>query len=116
MAQHTGLVKWCNNAKGYGFVGVETGSDVFAHYSAIAGEGYKAFKEGDGVEYDIVSGVTGRPQAANVVKVKRAGAPNSLSTPTTFPSAPHFNCPFLPSRTATHGLLSAHQGVLRVLI
>jgi CspA family cold shock protein len=70
MAQHTGYVKWFNNAKGYGFLGAETGSDVFAHYSAIEAEGYKSLQEGDEVEYDIVDGPGGKPQAANIVRKK----------------------------------------------
>jgi cold shock protein len=62
-----GIVKWFSNAKGYGFIGREQGPDVFVHYSAIAGEGYKALDEGDHVDFEIVQGNKG-PQAANVVK------------------------------------------------
>lgn len=64
----TGQVKWFNNAKGYGFIGREGGADVFVHYTAIAGEGYRSLQEGDAVEFEIVQGDKG-PQAANVVKV-----------------------------------------------
>jgi CspA family cold shock protein len=64
----TGRVKWFNNAKGYGFIGREGGADVFVHYSAITGEGYRSLQEGDAVEFEIVQGQKG-PQAAEVVKV-----------------------------------------------
>jgi cold shock protein len=62
-----GTVKWFNNAKGYGFIGRETGPDVFVHYSAITAEGYKSLQEGDQVEFEIAQGPKG-PQAANVMK------------------------------------------------
>lgn len=64
----TGQVKWFNNAKGYGFIGREGGADIFVHYSAITGEGYRSLQEGDTVEFEIVQGQKG-PQAADVVKV-----------------------------------------------
>jgi cold shock protein len=63
----TGTVKWFNNAKGYGFIGREGGSDVFVHYTAIVGDGYRSLQEGDSVEFEIVQGQKG-PQAANVSK------------------------------------------------
>jgi len=66
--KETGTVKWFNNAKGYGFIGRPDGTDVFVHYSAIAGEGYRSLQEGDTVEFEIVQGQKG-PQAANVSKV-----------------------------------------------
>ncbi len=62
-----GKVKWFNNAKGYGFIGREDGPDVFVHYSAIQGDGYKSLQEGDDVEFEIVQGEKG-PQADRVVK------------------------------------------------
>jgi len=62
-----GKVKWFNNAKGYGFIGRESGADVFVHYTAIVAEGYKTLQEGDSVEFEIVQGQKG-PQAANVTK------------------------------------------------
>ena len=62
-----GKVKWPNNAKGYGFLGREDGPDVFVHYSAILGDGYRSLAEGDSVEFEIVQGPKG-PQAANVRK------------------------------------------------
>ena len=62
-----GKVKWFNNAKGYGFIGRDSGADVFVHYTAIVAEGYKTLQEGDSVEFEIVQGQKG-PQAANVTK------------------------------------------------
>ncbi len=63
-----GKVKWFNNAKGYGFIGRDDGPDVFVHFSAIQGNGYKSLQEGDEVEFEIVKGEKG-PQADKVVKV-----------------------------------------------
>ena len=60
MAQHKGIVKWFNNAKGFGFIGREDGPDVFVHYSAIQSDGYKTLKESDEVEFDIVEGQKGQ--------------------------------------------------------
>ena len=65
MAQLHGVVRWFNNAKGYGFLGRDDGADVFVHYSAIQREGYKTLKEGDKVEFDIIQGDKG-PQADGV--------------------------------------------------
>jgi len=62
-----GKVKWFNNAKGYGFIGRDDGPDVFVHYSAILGDGYRTLAEEDLVEFEIVQGPKG-PQAANVIK------------------------------------------------
>ena len=62
-----GTVKWFNNTKGYGFIGREDGPDVFVHYSAIVGDGYRTLQEGDPVEFEIVQGPKG-PQATNVQK------------------------------------------------
>jgi cold shock protein len=62
-----GTVKWFNNTKGYGFIGRVNGPDVFVHYTAIVGEGYKTLNEGDAVEFEIVQGAKG-PQAANVIR------------------------------------------------
>src|SRR5579875_3520097 len=63
MAQFSGTVRWFNNAKGYGFLGRDNGPDVFVHYSSIQSDGYKSLKEGEPVEYDVVQGEKGRPQA-----------------------------------------------------
>src|ERR1700742_3667122 len=64
----TGKVKWFNNAKGYGFIEREGGSDVFVHYSAIQGDGFRSLEEGQAVEFEIVDGPKG-PQAGNVTKI-----------------------------------------------
>ena len=64
----TGKVKWFSNAKGYGFIEKEGGGDVFVHFSAIQGEGFKSLEEGQEVQFDVVEGERG-PQAANVVRV-----------------------------------------------
>ena len=63
-----GNVKWFNDRKGFGFIHVEDGPDVFVHYSALQGEGFKTLKEGESVEFDLIEGAKG-PQAANVVKL-----------------------------------------------
>jgi CspA family cold shock protein len=64
----TGKVKWFNNAKGYGFIEKEGGGDVFVHYTAILGDGFKTLNEGQAVEFEISQGEKG-PQATNVVKL-----------------------------------------------
>jgi len=63
MAQ--GIVKWFNADKGYGFIAVDGGQDVFVHFSAITGDGYRSLEEGQKVEFDITQGQKG-PQAENV--------------------------------------------------
>jgi CspA family cold shock protein len=65
----TGKVKWFNNTKGYGFIEREEGGgDVFVHYTAIQGDGFRSLKEGQSVQFDISQGEKG-PQAVNVVKL-----------------------------------------------
>ncbi len=68
MYMTTGTVKWFNSEKGFGFIEVEGGNDVFVHFSAIQGEGFKTLDEGQQVEFEIVEGQRG-PQAENVVKL-----------------------------------------------
>ncbi len=63
-----GKVKWFSNSKGYGFIERENGEDVFVHYSALQGEGFKSLDEGQEVEFEVTQGNKGL-QAANVVKV-----------------------------------------------
>ncbi|HAG50543.1 MAG TPA: cold-shock protein [Deltaproteobacteria bacterium] len=62
----TGKVKWFNDSKGFGFIEQESGDDVFVHFSAIQGDGFKTLKEGQKVNFDVVKGPKG-PQAANVM-------------------------------------------------
>ncbi|OPY76105.1 MAG: Cold shock-like protein CspLA [Syntrophorhabdus sp. PtaU1.Bin058] len=63
-----GTVKWFNESKGFGFITKEDGDDVFVHYTAIQGSGFKSLSEGQQVEFDVVSGPKG-PAAANVTKL-----------------------------------------------
>jgi cold shock protein len=65
-----GTVKWFNAEKGYGFIAREGGSDVFVHFSAITGAGYRSLNEGDTVEFTIVEGREGKKQAENVMAVE----------------------------------------------
>ena len=71
----TGIVKWFNDSKGYGFIErSDTKEDVFVHYSAIVGEGYRSLTEGSEVEFDVEQDAKGL-RAANVVVTKAAAAP-----------------------------------------
>lgn len=63
-----GTVKWFNNEKGFGFITVDGGDDVFVHFSAIQGDGFKSLEEGQEVEFTIVEGARG-PQTAEVTKL-----------------------------------------------
>lgn len=63
-----GKVKWFNEKKGYGFIERDEGGDVFVHFSAIKGDGFKTLKEGQRVEFEVVQGAKGL-QAANVVTI-----------------------------------------------
>jgi CspA family cold shock protein len=64
----TGIVKWFNGSKGFGFISREEGEDVFVHYRSIEGEGFKTLEEGDKVQFEVVEGPKGL-QAANVSKL-----------------------------------------------
>lgn len=66
MAQ--GTVKWFNDSKGFGFIAAEDGTELFAHYSAIQGDGFKTLVEGDSVSFDTEQGSKG-PKAVNIVKL-----------------------------------------------
>ncbi len=68
MAQAQGRVKWFNDAKGYGFIARDNGPDVFVHYSAIVGDGFRSLAEGQMVQFEITEGPKGL-QATNVQKV-----------------------------------------------
>jgi CspA family cold shock protein len=68
MSRIIGQVKWFNNAKGYGFIEQPGDPDIFVHYSAIQGDGYKTLTQGQEVEFEVTNGPKG-PQAENVTKV-----------------------------------------------
>ena len=68
MEKETGTVKWFNESKGYGFIARESGDDVFVHYSAIVGEGFRTLNEGDRVEFVITQGQKG-PAASDVTVI-----------------------------------------------
>ncbi|MBP1751359.1 MAG: cold-shock protein [Geobacteraceae bacterium] len=63
-----GVVKWFNDSKGFGFIEQENGDDVFVHFSAIQGDGFRSLQEGQEVSFDVVQGAKGL-QAANVNKI-----------------------------------------------
>ena len=68
MSTSTGTVKWFNESKGFGFIEQESGADVFAHFSAIQGSGFKTLLEGQKVEFTVTQGQKG-PQAENIVVI-----------------------------------------------
>ena len=68
MSTTTGTVKWFNDAKGFGFIEQESGPDVFAHFSAITGDGHKSLAEGQKVQFTLTQGQKG-PQAENIVAI-----------------------------------------------
>jgi CspA family cold shock protein len=63
----TGTVKWFNESKGFGFIARSNGDDVFVHYKAIAGEGFRSLREGDAVEFEVAEG----PKGLRAVSVKK---------------------------------------------
>ncbi|MCD6280016.1 MAG: cold-shock protein [Deltaproteobacteria bacterium] len=67
--RETGVVKWFNSTKGYGFITRDQGGDVFVHYTGIRGTGYRSLDEGDRVEFSVVDGTKG-PQAQDVVTLE----------------------------------------------
>ncbi len=69
MSKIIGKVKWFNNAKGYGFIEQPGESDIFVHYSAIQGDGFKTLEQGQDVEFEVTQGPKG-PQAENVYKAQ----------------------------------------------
>ncbi len=68
MSRTTGTVKWFNDAKGFGFITTDGGEDVFVHFTAIQGNGFRSLKEGSQVEFEVVNGPKGL-QASNVALV-----------------------------------------------
>ena len=68
-ARETGTVKWFNNSKGYGFIQRDLGGDVFVHFKAIRGDGYRSLEEGMRVEFNVIEGQKGM-QAEDVIVVK----------------------------------------------
>jgi len=64
-----GSVKWFNAEKGYGFIAQDSGPDIFVHFSAITGAGYRTLEEGEKVEFEVTEGRQGKPQAANVIRL-----------------------------------------------
>jgi cold shock protein len=69
MSTSTGTVKWFNESKGFGFIEQDNGPDVFAHFSAISGSGFRTLQEGQRVQFTVTKGQKG-PQAENIVVIK----------------------------------------------
>jgi CspA family cold shock protein len=78
LARCKGLVKWFNNAEGYGFLGIYGGVDVFCHYSAVMMEGYKSLKEGDEVEFDIMMAAPGTRRRPTLPEPQTHSSPSGL--------------------------------------
>lgn len=68
MATSTGTVKWFNESKGYGFITQDSGPDVFAHFRAIVGSGFRTLREGERVQFTVTQGAKG-PQAENIERI-----------------------------------------------
>src|SRR5467141_1160347 len=100
-----GTVKWFNNSKGYGVIGRDDGPDVFVHYSAITGDGYRTLQEGDTVEFEIVQGPKG-PQAANVT-------PRTLNSTPDNPVVADEKKPHVPPRSTSYYLQNLWRGRTR---
>jgi CspA family cold shock protein len=83
----TGKVKWFDSKKGYGFIIGEEGQDVFVHYSSIAGQGFRALKDGEFVSYELIKGEKGH-QARNVSRQKPAVEGQPLAPEAPAPPAP----------------------------
>ena len=97
----TGKVKWFNNAKGYGFIERDGGSDVFVHFSAVQGNGFRTLEEGQAVEFEIVDGSEGpagrqRHETRLALVRRRRAAASPVSVPDVIPS-PYFPVPFIPA-------------------
>ena len=69
MSTSTGTVKWFNESKGFGFIEQDNGPDVFAHFSAITGSGFRTLQEGQRVQFNVTQGQKG-PQAENITVIK----------------------------------------------
>ncbi len=82
---HKGVVKWFNNAKGFGFIEHENGKDVFVHFSVIQDDGYKSLKDGEEVQYEITEGPKGF-HATKVVRVNQPAAEGDASQGATLAS------------------------------
>lgn len=74
---YLGTIKWFNNAKGWGFIAVDDGRDVFVHYSQIEGDGYRTLQQGQPVEFDLKDG----PRGVFAEQVRCYGAPPDLAQP-----------------------------------
>ena len=121
----TGKVKWFNNAKGYGFIERDGGSDVFVHFSAVQGNGFRTLEEGQAVEFEIVDGPKG-PQAGNVTKPSLvpgsrpegprglSGRPVAYSASSPSPSAARTVKFTFPSFTATRNATSGRARVAQL--
>jgi CspA family cold shock protein len=104
MAQ--GTVKWFNEEKGYGFIAVDGGQDVFVHFSNITGTGYRTLEDGQRVEFEIVQGTKG-PEATNVRVINGATAPTTTEPTTTTPTTTTTTAPTTTTGTTTVPLLRA---------